>query len=74
MSYQFFSGAVMLVTLKLTPIGMGAHAFFGSQFSYSLFRPSDTQLGLNVLALGVFLFLRKKEAAAASAQASSAAP
>lgn len=73
-SYQFFSGAVILVTLKLTSIGIGAHAYFGSQFSYSLFRQADTQVGLNVLALCVFLFLRKHEAAATKAHSTDSKP
>ena len=67
-SYQFFSGAVILFTLKLTSIGFGTHAYLGSQFSYSLFRPEDTQVGLNVLALCAFLFLSKQEATAAKFQ------
>lgn len=73
-SYQFFSGAVILVTLKLTSIGVGAHAYFGSQFSYSLFRSEDTQVGLNVLALSAFLFLRKQEAAAARVHTTASTP
>jgi hypothetical protein len=61
LGYSFSSGAYFNVWTSLTHFRLGADWYLGSHFNYSLLQ-SDKPflLGVNLLALGVFIYLSKK--------------
>lgn len=57
--YWFASGAYFFVYLKLFPVGLGFNAFLGSFFGFNFMRPEQPTVGLNLIALGAWFYLRR---------------
>jgi hypothetical protein len=65
LSYTFATGALAFLWVRPSPLGAGFNFFLGSNFAINLFTPGVSMFGLNALALGVALYLRRLERSAA---------
>jgi hypothetical protein len=56
-SYWFSSGASFYASVMLSPLQFGVNFFFGSNVSVGIGRPQPPMVGVNLLALGLWIYL-----------------